>query len=621
MTRKLMRKRTYGLAVTVALVFQFIASSGAAEASSVIDPVLSLSHIAPSAAVAGDPLVLQADVVTSCPLPAACSPAELTVRYTDAFGGAREVTSRGSKQSYQVLSVTIPGRDVRFPSVTYSLHASAEGCEEKVGSTLCSPMSASSPANGNHRAAVDNVLRMGFRNPNGAPAVGLRVYGAPQRNGAVWETVTDAAGVARLSVPAEDPYIRQRASEEGFVNILVSAFDNWPTVPPPGEEPEQRKGNGVDVAAVVNLGTAVLDAAPPMQDGTFTLRPQTFGFTNASSMPSSARDCSFDAGLLAFKCVEIKAVFPNVLEPVAQNVGGGVDMTSSFTFTDTTLTSQTIMVGGGSTWAETEGEFTVDESSSVTDGSRVWGPNDNRRYRIGIDHVQEETTICGLGTCYGREVVRPFTYAGNFEPDPPFSTYPEKHDEGRPMKMMAGSDCVSKVDRVKDTTSEVAVSDKMSFGVKVDGGDFGVPLHAKTKYASDNKSRKKAVHTWKVIDNPAQPFHHIYVPGGVVDADDPRTWKCPNRYPHLSWTDASYCEKTANPSNVTCGPVIAPGPVIPPGPVIAPQVGVGDSDDCAAPPGQGFPWNGPGSMSSRGGGVSISSRADGVCGGVRPTSS
>lgn len=424
---------------------------------------------------------------------------------------------------------------------------------------LCSTISGHSPAEGTHDLAVGHVVRMGFRNPDGTPAVNLKVLAGPPRTGPLWEGVTDATGVANIAIsdPDADPYLVERQASFRFTNLMVSAFDNWPTASLEGAEPVERQGHGIHIGVVLNLGDPTLDAAhAATQDQVFTLQPESNVFTTTSS-----RNCSFQFSSLNFKCVEVQQTFPNVLEPVANNVGGGVDMTSRLTYTDTKATTQTFMVGSGADWVESEGEMSTETSSKVTDGSRVWGPNANRQYLIGINHVRELTEICGLSACYAKEVVRPFDYAGNFVPNPPASdptSFPHRHDQARRQTATRGSDCVNHVDRFREATSNAAVSQEMAFSLSVDGKPFGVPLHARTRYTKADGTSEQVVHRWDVVDQPVMSFQHVYVPGGVVDPNDFRSFKCPLNAPDLAWTDAAMCDKTAGAAITACYTISQP---------------------------------------------------------------
>lgn len=103
-------------AVIVTTAVALLSLSTPAGATDVGASSLSLVHVPPATAVAGDALVLGAEVVSSCAIGSSCSSVALTAHYRDAEGLERQAVALGSPASRQYLSVSIPGVDVRFPA-------------------------------------------------------------------------------------------------------------------------------------------------------------------------------------------------------------------------------------------------------------------------------------------------------------------------------------------------------------------------------------------------------------------------------------------------------------------------------------------------------------------------
>ncbi|HVE46687.1 MAG TPA: hypothetical protein VNA57_08070 [Acidimicrobiales bacterium] len=525
---------------------------------------MSIEHVPSAKGVAGDELGVAADLTSSCAATAVCTQPTLTAHYVDVEQQEKSVVGSADGVSNQ-LTVAIPGKDVRFPSVSYWLEASV--VERPVGVTeetcsvqpsVCRLLTARSPATGMHTTQVDNVVRLGFQRPDGTPAAGVRVLAMPPRSGKVWKAGTDANGMMQLVIPSDDPYIVERQAEPGYTNLFLRAFDGPPPPAVPDGETVQVAGNGADVGVIVNLGSAAFDAVQAeTQDEVFALRPEEATFTSASSSDSSC-----PTGIDGELCVTLEededAELMDVREPVSTKVGGGVGMTSKVIYTSSAQSTQTFAVKSGASWAEAGGEVTADDEWTAVADPKVRGPNENYTYRIGMQHVRTRFSVCefrgiaglfGQASCEEREAITPKRWLGALVGD----ASPGKHDLATKQTATPGSDCVMPVEN--KWTSTVAKSHKMGFDLQI--GPEIVGLKTTVRYTNSTDNSKKFTHEWSVVTGSTRPFHHLYVPKGIADGDTEKH-KCPFTHPSLAWTDSADYDKTLSASAAANVPTISP---------------------------------------------------------------
>lgn len=268
--------------VAAAGLASVLAAVAVDRAGGVQDREVSVTHRPPSSAVAGDPLVLEAEVITACSVGAICSAVTLTAHYRDGSGEPRQVSAAGRVGRRQTILLTIPQDVVRAPSFSYRLEASyterPAGVVEydcEVPRPPCRTVAASTPEAGDYGVDVDVVIRMRFAYPDGRPAAGVLVIAAPHDAGTLWQADTDTDGLVSITLPRNDPWVEQRRERGDVVNIFVSVFDGWPTGGSQRVDQGPVAGHGTDVGVVVNFGDPLLGAVDRItQDQSFTLTPQ-----------------------------------------------------------------------------------------------------------------------------------------------------------------------------------------------------------------------------------------------------------------------------------------------------------------------------------------------------------
>lgn len=449
------RKRATGRLVLGVLML----GSGLTATTSASKASPAVSHVAPDTGTAGDDLVLATRVVPSC-VTEPCAPPTVTVRYAKPDGTIGEVTGEGTSVGEQIVNVTVPGDAVRFPELSYTVAATLGG----TGGASTVPVFAR-----DYRVPVDNIIRVGFKRPDGSPVAGVTVFASPQRNGALWKVDTNDEGLAELRVPSDDPRIVERQAHQRFENVFLSAFDAWPSdTLAPGEE-RTISGAGTEVGVVVNLGEALLDAADQtVQDEVFSLRPQQRSFTAADP------ECQALIGA-GYACVrQVGPLLPADL-PLETTVGGGSQMTSEYSYTNSVFTRTSVQYSTGDEfgWTSAEGEVkSENDKSGKAETAAPVGPNANQTFFAQWNFIREEKRMCpyeGASYCSRPvETVRPYEWTTGFYAQ----ASPGKHDLARSLTGLAGSDCVVRSDG--RFTSSVSEGESRSFNVSV-GGEGGVP--------------------------------------------------------------------------------------------------------------------------------------------------
>jgi hypothetical protein len=113
---------------------------------------LELTHVAQPVALAGQDLTLAVGLQSSCSV--FCSPVRISVTYQATDGRTRVVHAwtGGSLKPAAVVTLTIPGADVRGPDLRYVLRAYQHHCMPFGGS--CHTATTQAPATGAYTVAV-----------------------------------------------------------------------------------------------------------------------------------------------------------------------------------------------------------------------------------------------------------------------------------------------------------------------------------------------------------------------------------------------------------------------------------------------------------------------------------
>lgn len=497
-----------------------------------------LEHTAPNQAVAGDPVDVKVDVARPCVSRSACPSLELTARYGEplADGSSRTVTAEvraGDDDATVVL--TIPGDAVRYPGLAYDLSASAP----ELGVTEASDVH-------RYEVPVALVYRVAFRYPDGLPAKGATVI-ARSATSPMWVGTTDARGDAVIALADSD--IVTAENDTDYSQLFITAFDAVPQNP---TEAVAVDGNGSDIATFVNLGNLLIDAVDTqVQDRVFTLQPQTRDFSprmssaSASTVPNGCQPFPNGEG---YVCNERIETIYNVGVPVANNVGGGDEMGSTYTYGDSTFTSSSILVKITGGWTEAEGETTSEERTTMTAGTGRVGPGSNVTATAAFNFARERETWCHQMSCSTTERVRPLKWNSGFYG----VGTPGLHDRAAQFQPSDSADCVVK--HGAEHTSETSKGHKLRYSIGVEGQARG--LSARTRYLNERGSEIKAVHSWQST-GATRTYHHRFVKYGLGTYNTDKDDKCPDTHPELTWTDSSNIDKTAYgpPSRHTTGDV------------------------------------------------------------------
>lgn len=102
------RAASWRRVVVVATALALLSLSAPAGADDITASSVTVAHVPPTSAVAGDALALEADVAATCATASSCSSVALTAHYRDAEGLERQAVALGSSASRQRLTVSIP---------------------------------------------------------------------------------------------------------------------------------------------------------------------------------------------------------------------------------------------------------------------------------------------------------------------------------------------------------------------------------------------------------------------------------------------------------------------------------------------------------------------------------
>lgn len=495
-----------------------------------------LAHTPPDRAIAGDPLDLEVDVARACGAAPVCAGLQVVATYGSPEAGPRTVVAEVQPGDGKVkVVVTIPGEAVRYPGLTYQLAVSAPELGDAGATDVHS-----------YEVPVAIAYRVGFRYPDGLPAADATVV-ARSAKSALWVGRTDARGNALIDLAGSE----FAAAYEGadYSQLFITAFDAVPQNPTGSAAVD---GNGSDIATFANLGNLLLDAVDTqVQDRVFVLQPQTRDFSppmSASTASTTPYGCQPFPNGEGYVCTEILERIYNVNIPLVDNVGGGSEMNSNYTYTDSTFTTTGVLVKAGSSWVEAEGETTAEQRTSISAGTGDIGPNTNVTVFGQYNFLRERETWCHQASCSTTERVRPEKWNGGFWG----ADSPHIHDKAAQTQQTDGSDCVIKVYR--DFTSEASKGKSLRFSISVEGGPRS--LKARTRYLNDRGSSSRAVHIWRPT-GATRNFHHVFVKYGIVDWENTKDDKCPDSHPELTWTDSSDMDKSiyGPPSRHTTGDV------------------------------------------------------------------
>ncbi len=485
-----------------------------------------LEHTAPTQTVAGDPVDLKVDVARPCASRTACPSLQVTARYGErlADGSSRTVTAEvlpGDDDATVLL--TIPGDGVRYPGLAYQLTASTP----EIGVADAADVHS-------YEVPVSLVYRVGFRYPDGLPATNATVV-ARSANSPLWIGRTDARGDAVVALAGSD--LGAGRQDTDYTQLFITAFDGVPEAPTDATEID---GNGVEIATFANLGNTLIDAVDTqVQDRVFTLQPQTreFSAPAASSLAANnAYRCQPFPNGEGSVCTEFVERIYNVNVPLASNVGGGAEMNSTYSYSDSTFTSTGVLVKVGAAWTEAEGETTSEKRTSRSAGSGNVGPNANVTAVAQFNFIRERETWCHRTSCSTTQRVRPEEWNGGFAG----TGSAGYHDLAAQFQPSDGADCVVKV--FAEYQSETSKGHRLRFSIAVEGANRG--LKARTRYANDRGSSVRAVHQWRTT-GAARAYHHLFVKYGIGTYRNEDDDKCPHTHPEETWTDSSNIDKTA----------------------------------------------------------------------------
>ena len=485
-----------------------------------------LEHTAPPQAVAGDPVDLKVDVARPCASRTACPSLQVTARYGAplADGSSRTVTAEvlpGDGDA--TVALTIPGDGVRFPGLAYQLTASTP----EIGVTDATDVHS-------YEVPVSLVYRVGFRYLDGLPATGATVV-ARSASTPMWIGRTDARGDAVVALAGSD--LGAGRQDTDYTQLFITAFDAVPEAP---TEATEIAGNGVEIATFANLGNTLLDAVDTqVQDRVFTLQPQTREFSAPAASSSAATNpyrCQTFPNGEGSVCTEFVERIYNVNVPLADNVGGGAEMNSNYSYSDSTFTSTGVLVKVGAAWTEAEGETTSEKRTSRSAGSGNIGPNGNVTALAQFNYLRERENWCYRASCTTTQRVRPEEWNGGFVG----TGSAGYHDLAAQFQPSDGADCVMNV--FFEFESETSKGHHLRFGIAVEGASRG--LNARTRYANDRGSSVRARHHWKTT-GAARSYHALFVKYGIGTYGNEDDDKCPHTHPEETWTDSSNIDKTA----------------------------------------------------------------------------
>lgn len=188
--------------VTAALIILILALAGPSAAGPAY-AALQIVHAPPGAAIAGRDLALTFTVVTNCP-GGGCLPVEVQFTYATPWGTSESVALEGNSTGSTVMSVTVPGNAVRYPSIKYNISATQKWYP-LVSSTWDTWASTRSPATGDHEVSVIHKLELQAKNANGAPL-----------SNAKWDVSIDVAD------EDDSPIVLQgRTGSDGLISATI----------------------------------------------------------------------------------------------------------------------------------------------------------------------------------------------------------------------------------------------------------------------------------------------------------------------------------------------------------------------------------------------------------------
>jgi hypothetical protein len=492
--------------------------------------------------LAGDVLAVTATFTFTCPLGCASQTetvswvapdgTEHTQTHAPLTGNCTATTTCPS--TTDVWTALIPADDVRFPTVKYRFTAS-----ESTTTGLVSAYSPT-PTGSYYSVTANDVVRLGFQNANGTPAANLpvKIYGANVA-GPVTQATTDANGRMSYTVDPTSSFV-QSAITSGEKQTSLTFWASTvapPTTAPAAGQPVTVSGVGEVVVVQLNLGRAAIPAADSrVQDQTFPVHAVSEVFTNAPASSSSqscipeytSQVCTWTDNLGGHET------------PVANNLGGGVDVSGFYLYTNNDRTTTSHGVSAGAGWASTKGETTASTTTEASATSTTYGPSDARQFEVMLNYEAARRSVCyyhqdgTVQACETFSEAYPKSWGGGIV-DPSHASANSLFDRANSPTNACGDDDYT-VGMGQQFTSSV-VSSKgvdLDYMLNISAYEF-VTIQASTTHSSSTTNSVKV--TFNRTAN-SRTYHFVFVQHGA------KTGQWPSTAPDITYTTASNSDLT-----------------------------------------------------------------------------